>query len=184
MLAQCAADFHGRKERYERFINYFEKVNPDLIIIPGDLGYVNASIFEKIDIPVYAVYGNMNGDLRHLEEKINFIDGREVSYKGINFAGFGREILNLKEKIDVLISHVPPYKTKDRAFFGMHIGDKMLRKFMEEKKPRYILCGHVHEDAGYQKFGETYVVNCSIGKNGVCTLIDFNKNDIRFINHI
>lgn len=184
MLAQCAADFHGRKEKYERFINYFEKVNPDLIIIPGDLGYITESIFEKVDVPIYAVYGNMDGDLSHMEGKIKFVDGKKFSYEGINFAGFGKEIFNLKEKIDVLISHVPPYKTKDRAFFGMHIGNKQLRKFMEENKPRYILCGHVHEDAGHKKFGETHVVNCSIGKNGICTLIDLDKDEIKFVNHI
>ena len=54
---------------------------------------------------------------------------------------------------------------------------------MEEKKPFYVICGHVHEDAGYEIFGETYVVNCSVGKKGVATLIDFDKKKIEMIGY-
>ena len=72
-----------------------------------------------------------------------------------------------------MVSHVPPYRTKDRTFIGTHIGSKWLRAFMEERKPSYIICGHVHEDAGYEKFGERYIVNCSVGKRGMATLIEF-----------
>ncbi|MEM2715821.1 MAG: metallophosphoesterase, partial [Candidatus Thermoplasmatota archaeon] len=96
--------------------------------------------------------------------------------------GIGRFFPEIEE-VDIIVSHFPPYKTKDKSFFGAHIGDKKLRKIMEEKKPSYIICGHVHEDAGYDKFGDTIVVNCSIGKAGEYTIIDANKGKIIMVGY-
>ncbi len=182
MLILCAADFHGKVERYRRFIDAYLKEKPDLVIIAGDFGHVKVDVFKDIDVPIYGVYGNMDGDLKHLENKINFIDGKIVEYEGIKFLGIGERYPEEIDSIDissqVIVSHIPPYKTKDRAFFGMHIGSKWLRNLMEKKKPKYIICGHVHEDAGYEKFNDTYVVNCSIGKKGIGTFIDVENEKI------
>ena len=184
MLLQCAADFHGRQERYEKFLKVFEERQPEIVIIAGDFGKVDRKIFEEIDVPIYGIYGNMDGDLSYLKDAVNFIDGKKFSYKDLNFLGIGTKYPeNIEGRIDIIVSHIPPYKTKDRAFFGMHIGSKWLRNFMEEKEPSYIICGHVHEDAGYEKFGKTYVVNCSVGKKGIATLIDLEENRIEMIGY-
>lgn len=184
MIIQCAADFHGRKERYIKFFEGVRKEKPDVVILPGDLGYLNENIFD-VSIPAFAVHGNMDGSL--MFKKIKLVDGKIFSFNGMNFIGIGwntKEFFEEKEaNFDIIISHVPPYKIKDKAFLGMHIGSKWLRKIVEEKKPKFVLCGHVHEDYGYEKFGETYVVNCSIGKKGEYTIIDTDTNEIRMVGY-
>lgn len=184
MLLQCAADFHGRRERYEKFVRVFEERQPDLVIIAGDWGNIDDKILEKIDVPIYGVYGNMDGNLSHLNNLVHFIDGKIIEYENLVFLGIGGKYPeNIEKRIDIIVTHVPPYKTKDRAFLGMHIGSKWLRRLMEEKEPRYIICGHVHEDAGYEMYGNCYVVNCSIGKKGIATLIDTESNEIEMIGY-
>ncbi|KAA0009615.1 MAG: hypothetical protein FE041_05705 [Thermoplasmata archaeon] len=181
MLIQCAADFHGRKERYAKFLEGVKKEKPHLIILAGDFGYVEDSIFDGINVPIYGVVGNMDGELNHLKN-IKFIDNRVVEFRGLLISGAIKAIE--VDEVDIIISHIPPYKTKDRAFFGMHIGDKKLREIMNEKKPKYIICGHIHEDAGYGKFGGTIVVNCSIGKRGEYTLIDTEKEEVKMVGYL
>jgi len=181
MLIQCAADFHGRKERYEKFVMAAKEIKPDLIIIAGDFGHVESNIFNEIDAKIYGVHGNMDGDLSYLKDKIEFIDGKKVVYKDITILGTGSSYPEDIGKIDIIVSHVPPYKTKDKAFFGMHIGSKWLRSLVEEKQPRYVICGHVHEDEGYMKLGNSYIVNCSLGKKGEAVIIDFDTEEIDFI---
>ncbi|MBN2121760.1 metallophosphoesterase family protein [Candidatus Micrarchaeota archaeon] len=58
----------------------------------------------------------------------------------------------------ILITHVPPYGVLDEVAEGIHAGSRSLRRIMEEKKPRIIACGHVHEAEGKEKCGETTVV--------------------------
>ncbi len=181
MLIQCAADFHGRKERYAKFIEGVRREKPHLVILAGDFGYVEDSIFNEIDAPIYGVIGNMDGNLNHLSS-IKFIDDEIVEFKEFSISGVMKAIQ--AEKIDIIVSHTPPYKTKDRAFLGMHIGDKKLREIMNEKKPKYVICGHVHEDAGYGKFGDTIVINCSVGKKGEYVLIDTEKEEVKMVGYL
>ncbi|MCD6171436.1 MAG: metallophosphoesterase [Thermoplasmata archaeon] len=184
MIIQCAADFHGNEERYIKFFRGFEKEKPDVVILPGDLGYLNEDMFD-ISVPAFAVHGNMDGLL--MFKKIEMVDGKIFSFNGINFIGIGWNTkffgIDAKANFDIIISHVPPYKIKDKTFLGMHIGSKWLRKIVEEKKPKFVLCGHVHEDYGYEKFNDTIVVNCSIGKKGEYTIIDTDRNEIRMIGY-
>ncbi|MBC7080699.1 MAG: metallophosphoesterase family protein [Thermoplasmatales archaeon] len=180
MIIICAADFHGKKEKYENFIKGIKNEMPDIGIIAGDLGFINEEIFNGIDLQIYAVYGNTDSELKY--KKIKFIDEKRLEINSMKICGV-KKFFTEKEGIDIVVSHYPPYKTKDKAFFGMHIGDKSLRKIMEEKKPSYIICGHVHEDAGYGKFGDTIVVNSSVGKSGEYTIIDTEKKEIIMVGY-
>jgi Icc-related predicted phosphoesterase len=72
----------------------------------------------------------------------------------------------------VLVTHVPPYKLQDKIFIGSHGGSKELRNIIDVCKPRLVLCGHIHEDPGVLKSGNTTVVNCSIGKRTEGALIE------------
>ena len=185
MLAQCAADFHGKKERYIKFVEIYREYQPDIVILAGDLGRAEERFFDEMEVPIYVIHGNMDGTLKELKDKVEFIDGRIVEHGKIKFMGIGNVFPeNVREKVDVVVSHLPPYRTKDRTFIGTHIGSKWLRTFMEEEKPAYIICGHVHEDPGYEKFGETYVVNCSIGKRGMATFIEFEEEKIEMIGYL
>lgn len=66
----------------------------------------------------------------------------------------------------VLICHVPPLETTlDETRNGLHGGSWAVRKFIEQQKPDYFFCGHIHEAAGKSaNLGRTYARN--VGKAG------------------
>ena len=105
--------------------------------------------------------------------------------KGISFIGINERneddirILNEKNLLDeksILVSHKPPYGAQDKIFIGMHGGSKELREIIDKYKPRLVLCGHIHEDPGFTKINEIFVVNCSMGKRGEGALLEINKD--------
>ena len=109
---------------------------------------------------------------------------KKVVKKGIPFVGVNGAdpdqftIFDDKKILDessILVSHVPPYGTQDKVFIGMHGGSRELREIVDSYKPRLVLCGHIHEDPGITKIGDTTVVNCSMGKRGEGALIEINE---------
>ncbi len=51
----------------------------------------------------------------------------------------------------------------------------MVLNLVEQKQPRLLICGHIHEAAGVSEIGETTVVNCSIPKSGKGMMIDVGE---------
>lgn len=67
----------------------------------------------------------------------------------------------------ILVSHQPPYKTKnDKVLLGFHVGSKAVRKFIEKIKPLVCLTGHIHEGKGIDYIGECRVINPGPFRNG------------------
>jgi Icc-related predicted phosphoesterase len=67
-------------------------------------------------------------------------------------------------KIDsesVIIAHGPPYGAQDKIYSGERVGSKAVKKYIEDNMPKIWLCGHIHEDYGVSRIGETLVVNCA-----------------------
>ncbi len=75
-------------------------------------------------------------------------------------AGFDR-IENL-----YVVAHCPPRDTTlDEFAPGKHAGSSALRAWMEQARPSYLFCGHVHEAAGLgERVGSTHCFN--VGKQG------------------
>jgi len=48
-------------------------------------------------------------------------------------------------RVDVLVVHCPPHKVMDANFAGEHCGCPELRSAIWEKKPRFVVFGHIHE---------------------------------------
>jgi len=66
----------------------------------------------------------------------------------------------------VLISHSPPHGVVDLSSSGRRLGSKTIRRIIEERSPKLVVCGHIHESweqTGY--IGNIPVVNA--GPNGV-----------------
>ncbi len=118
-----------------------------------------------------------------------------MNFKGYWFAGHGgsnktpfstpleyreSELKNNLEKlakqaprIDVFLTHAPPYKSCDKVFSGFSAGSAAIRRFLLEVQPRVCLCGHIHEGKGICKLKETVVVNpgpCFAGNFAVIEL--------------
>ena len=70
---------------------------------------------------------------------------------------------------EILLSHTPPKvrscgKT-DESQMGrsMDFGSEPLRKVLNDKRPRYLFCGHIHSgDHNETEYKSTKIINCSI----------------------
>lgn len=68
----------------------------------------------------------------------------------------------ITDGIDILISHTPPYGILDKNISGEWCGSESLRNAMFRTKPKYLICGHIHECGGKEvDLTTTSVVNCS-----------------------
>ncbi len=63
---------------------------------------------------------------------------------------------------DVLITHGPPHGILDRAYTGERVGCEELLLRVRDLGPSLHLFGHIHEDRGYRREGDTLFVNASI----------------------
>jgi Icc-related predicted phosphoesterase len=67
---------------------------------------------------------------------------------------------------DVLISHSPPKGILDISADGKSLGSEAVREAIAVKKPRLVVCGHIHGSAGQKaRLGPTTVINA--GPRGV-----------------
>ena len=57
--------------------------------------------------------------------------------------------------MDILISHRPPQGLLDQTRTGEHIGSKDVTGIISENHPILVICGHVHENPGYQMINNT-----------------------------
>lgn len=160
------------------------------------------SLPAELRLPIFFVPGNCDPpSLAAMEvEGANCIHGLHKSYDEVTFFGFGGGPISpfntpfemteeemtefLKRKIDepvmnrwfILVSHTPPKDTKlDRIYSGRHAGSESVRKFIEEKEPSAVFCGHIHEAHGVDKIGETILVNPGPARHGYCGLVSINE---------
>lgn len=76
------------------------------------------------------------------------------------------ELEKLDSGIDVLILHSPPHKACDSsgAPDAPHFGSPAIRAAIEEKQPKLVVCGHIHEAWGQrERIGESEIVNLGPG---------------------
>lgn len=77
-----------------------------------------------------------------------------------------KEFAKIPEGLDVLVTHVPPkgdgYDLDYDTSFNSHFGSEALTKAILEKKPKIVLCGHVHSGSHKPiKIGDSIVMNVS-----------------------
>lgn len=65
-------------------------------------------------------------------------------------------------KIDILITHGPPYGIGDKLSRGENVGDSGLLKVLDRVRPKLHVNGHIHEGYGTRRVMETIFVNASI----------------------
>jgi len=66
---------------------------------------------------------------------------------------------------DVLITHGPPYQILDNTEDNQQVGCKDMRYWLENgvRKPRLIVCGHIHHGRGVHLYGDkTTIVNAAV----------------------
>jgi Icc-related predicted phosphoesterase len=190
MKVLAVADIHGAQYRMNLVLKNIQTHHPDVVVLCGDItqfgpGELATNLLNQIPVQTLAIPGNI--DTFDVDEGISAskainIHMKQAMVQGVPFVGIGREIPSPlqdtliaegKEKkplsemlksTSVLVTHYPPFKLQDRIFVGTHGGSKELRSIIDRCKPRLVLCGHIHEDPGVNRVGETTVVNCSMGK--------------------
>jgi hypothetical protein len=198
MKILAVADIHGSQYRLNLILKNIKTYAPDLVVVCGDItqfgpAELATNFLNQLSVETLAVPGNI--DTFDVDEGINQSNATNLHLKGIRtqgipFVGIGRELprslsnieitdgavkkplRNILDETSVLVTHVPPYKLQDKIFIGSHGGSKELRRLIDTKKPRLLLCGHIHEDPGASQSGNTTVVNCSMGKRTEGALIE------------
>jgi len=196
------ADIHGKPARIKRVHKVLLELNPDALIIAGDItNYFNSTdVVEQLNhmpVPVLAIRGNTdrgkvdrllndypNTSSLHLKERK--INGQKfVGVSGTIPVPFSSRI-GLREKLiintlealvddsSVLVVHSPPRGVLDEAFGRFHAGCRRLYQLVEQCQPRLVLCGHIHERPGIATIGQTTVVNCSIARTGRGVMVEFD----------
>ncbi len=192
MRILALADIHGRKIKKVPY-------DVDAVFIAGDFtnaddpGFVD-DVLKAFDTDVYAVPGNMDRKrvLEILEERGISIHFKAVEVGGYTVVGlggsdptpFGTPFELSEDEIegglsgldgDIAVFHPPPYGFFDWVR-GESVGSKAVRRWMEEKKPKMLICAHIHEHMGVARYKDTLIVKLGTAMKGSAALIEMSKD--------
>ena len=196
----AVTDFHGVYDKVPEI-----RIKAGIVdgtLLAGDLTDFGPSekakkLIDMLPRPIFAVPGNCDPKdiLRLLDrEGIDLHDNR-VTFDGVTYVGLGGANPTpfgtpfefsedeIKSKLEallkgvsgpiVLISHAPPKGCQDRIPNGAHVGSEAVAQLAHRFKA--ILCGHIHEDKGISKLGDTLVVNPGIASEGNAAIVDIDE---------
>jgi hypothetical protein len=194
------SDFHNR---YDNVVKILEKAGiVDGTLLAGDMtefGPVeNAKkLIDLLPRPILAVPGNCDPRevVRILEREDVCLHLERISFDGVTYVGIGGsnptpfgtpfemsedEIKSNLERLlkDVkgpvlLLAHIPPKGYQDRIPNGIHVGSEAVAQFAPRFKA--IVCGHIHEDRGISKIGDTLVINPGMASAGNAAILDIDE---------
>lgn len=151
----------------------------------GEGAKESLAILKSAGLPTVIVSGNHDrlSELRALcagWQNGFLLHGEGIAFDGIPFFGLGGEIPRRNEadwnealsetraatmlatcpEQAVLITHTPPLGTGDKQRDGTHEGSEAILAVINDKRPRLVLCGHIHHGWGTSgTVGETPVHN-------------------------
>jgi Icc-related predicted phosphoesterase len=159
----------------------------DVVVAAGDFASVHRGLEELIDMlvvietPTVLVPGNNETDEALREacggwRAAHVLHGEGVEIDGVPFFGLGGGIpttpwpwsFDLTEdeaaerlaacpREGVLVVHSPPHGHVDGR---RHLGSEAILRTIEERRPRLVVCGHIHEAAGEEaRVGASRVLN-------------------------
>lgn len=162
-----AGDFANARRGIEVCLNILSHVQKPTILVPGN----NESYDELV-----AATKNWK-QARVLHGSCALIDG--VAFFGIGggvpVTPFGPWSFDLTEDAAikllascpaecVLVSHSPPKGAVDVSSSGKSLGSTAVRTSVLDKKPKLVVCGHIHHSAGQQaNLGSSTVINAGPG---------------------
>ena len=165
----------------------------DVVLAAGDLASVHRGLEEVIEVlaaietPTVLVAGNNETDAALRAACVGWsaahvLHGQGVEIDGVSFFGLGGGVpvtpwdwsfdLAEEEAAErlagcprgaVLVVHSPP---KGHVDGSRRLGSQAVLEAIEDKQPRFAVCGHIHEAAGEQDtIGESRVLN--VGPSGI-----------------
>lgn len=168
-------DLHDNKKALKELISRASKDDVDFIVCCGDMSNFGRGLidvleaFQKLGKKLYIIPGN-HEELNDFGEILsNFsvcvnlhkqaIEVDDYVFLGYGGDGFSQEDPEFRKiarewygkyngKKILLMLHGPPFGTKTDWFADRFVGNKDYRNFIERVKPKLVLCGHLHENAG------------------------------------
>ncbi len=198
----AAADIHGDPGRIKRARARIEELEPDLVIMAGDIGsHISKDSYgwlEDLDLPVLAVRGNSDHARRNVQlakmKNVRFLECEGLKYKTHHIFGISGTIplpfaslitwreakllgrcKGLIDRRTLLVAHPPPRGAGDRVMKKFCAGSFGLARLVLEKSPLALICGHIHEDFGTHRLGKTEVINVSMTKGCDGALLKLNS---------
>ncbi|MEM0160695.1 MAG: metallophosphoesterase [Thermoplasmata archaeon] len=203
MKILALADLHS-KVSYFYIEELITKHNPDLIAILGDITDFGPSeaasdIFKLNYTTMLTIPGNCDPpkilemmncyNVINMHKNVFFVNeyrfvgfgGADISTinMGIEFTDLEAYdyLLNNLTQDSVLLLHQPPYGFLDTLFKdrSRHVGNKGIRAAIDKIPPKLILAGHLHENQGVLKHGNTVIVNPGAAKDRKYAVIELGK---------
>ena len=187
------------------YMGDFTDLNTPKGFTQKDITNILIEELKSLGKPIIAVPGNndIKDILDILEKKGISVHGKGKIIGDYGFYGFGgaktpfatpfepteeelkqglekayNQISGAKYKIQ--ITHNPPYNTGiDIIRAGVHVGSRVVRKFIEDKKPILALSAHIHEAKGVDKIGETFLLNAGKFPEGYFGLINLDNDNVK-----
>ncbi len=149
-----AGDFANQRVGLGTSINVLKNITKPTIVVPG-----NHESYSEL------VTGC------HAWDSVTILHGTSTEFEGQTFFGVGGgvpamefgedeegwsydfteeqadDLYHFLPKKAILISHSPPYGAADRGE-RKRLGSKMIRQTIIDKKPKLVICGHIHESWG------------------------------------
>jgi len=155
---------HYSDKSDSRFLELYRQA--DLLVATGDLSKSDFFGLEDIKdkIPSFGVYGNHDLGKYFEELGIMNLHRRVIEHAGWKWGGW-QGCLKYKEGnvpmfneaeaadfadsfpyVDILLLHAGPKGMLDDPSDELHTGSEQIRRYVLEKKPKYVFCGHQYSD--------------------------------------
>lgn len=186
IIAFCG-DLHngGTPKETRPVAEALASLGPPVMIVPGNMdpkGFV-LDLWKEAGLTVLHARSFQSGEIGfigfggmaiHNPIRINdpnrFYLPEEEVYESLVKAH--SEISELRCK--VVLSHQPPRGSQDKVYSGEAVGSLSLRRFIDDFRSQLLICGHIHEDRGLAKLGQTTVVNVGEMRRGYAALIELD----------
>jgi len=197
-------DLHQATDNIPWINGLIDEYSPEAVLCLGDItdmgtGEQAADIISQIKCKVYALPGNC--DPRDLPQKISEVavdmHGKSAQIGDLYIAGLGGSNITIfdtpfelkEEEIDsmlrpiskpgmLLMTHAPSYDIFDHIPNGTPVGSPAIRKIVEDFKPVLALSGHIHEDFGVQKIGDTVFCNPGPAKEKRAAVVEIAGKNV------
>lgn len=180
-------DPHGNMNLLRKHREQSKKV--DVVLVTGDISFMGRDLeqmflmLETFYAPVFVIHGNHDDEeeMQHICSQLKNVTFMHKSIAKVGdwwIGGFSTSGLRehypeqeawvahnyetIKQAKPLLwLDHPPPARTTlDELAEDWHVGSESLRLFIEEFKPRYVFCGHIHETFGQEDMiDETIIIN-------------------------
>ncbi|MBN2481189.1 MAG: metallophosphoesterase family protein [Bacteroidales bacterium] len=152
----------GHRNEIASIVDSFRKINPNIVAVSGNCDYPEAERY-------LAAEGiSLSGTVKEINDFCFFGLGGSLPCPGRTPNEYSEEEYEAilsgftlpSGKPCIMVSHQPPFDSmNDTVSPGVHVGSRIIRRFIETNSPLICFTGHIHEGTGIDHIGETAVVN-------------------------